>query len=96
MFGSTNHQLFPHAHSQPLSGSVFLCLSDGGVQIDAKCRALMPASDGGQPVRGLYAAGECTGGVHGFDRLGGNSLLECVVFGRTAGLEASRFAAEVR
>lgn len=34
------------------------------------------------PVRGLYAAGEVTGGVHGANRLGGSSLLECVVFGR--------------
>lgn len=39
-------------------------------------------------IGGLYAAGECTGGVHGGDRLAGNSLLECVVFGRTAGVSA--------
>lgn len=39
-------------------------------------------------ITGLYAAGECTGGVHGGDRLAGNSLLECVVFGRTAGKSA--------
>ncbi|KPI86888.1 putative NADH-dependent fumarate reductase [Leptomonas seymouri] len=37
------------------------------------------------PIRGLYGAGEVTGGVHGGNRLGGNSLLECVVFGRIAG-----------
>lgn len=37
------------------------------------------------PLVGLYAAGEVTGGVHGGDRLAGNSLLECVVFGRIAG-----------
>ena len=37
----------------------------------------------------LFAAGECTGGVHGADRLGGNSLLECVVFGRIAGRRAA-------
>ena len=36
-------------------------------------------------VRGLYAAGEVTGGVHGGNRLAGNSLLECCVFGRIAG-----------
>jgi succinate dehydrogenase/fumarate reductase flavoprotein subunit len=35
-------------------------------------------------VPGLYAAGEVSGGVHGANRLGGNSLLECVVFGRVA------------
>merc|ERR1719352_1256361 len=40
-------------------------------------------------VRGLYAAGEATGGVHGENRLGGNSLLECVVFGRLAGQRAA-------
>lgn len=45
---------------------------------DAKYRKL-------RPIRGLFAAGEVTGGVHGENRLGGNSLLECVVFGRLAG-----------
>ena len=36
-------------------------------------------------IRGLFAAGEVTGGVHGNNRLAGNSLLECCVFGRIAG-----------
>ena len=36
-------------------------------------------------ISGLYAAGEASGGVHGENRLGGNSLLECVVFGRRVG-----------
>mmetsp|Transcript_8536 Transcript_8536/g.19106 ORF Transcript_8536/g.19106 Transcript_8536/m.19106 type:complete len:1257 (+) Transcript_8536:92-3862(+) len=40
-------------------------------------------------IRGLFAAGEVTGGVHGGNRLGGNSLLECVVFGRIAGQRAA-------
>merc|ERR1719253_555670 len=40
-------------------------------------------------VRRLFAAGECTGGVHGGNRLGGNSLLECVVFGRLCGNRAA-------
>merc|ERR1712216_330061 len=35
-------------------------------------------------IPGLYAAGEIAGGVHGNNRLGGNSLLDCVVFGRVA------------
>eukprot|EP00467_Chlorarachnion_reptans_P005239 CAMPEP_0114487064 /NCGR_PEP_ID=MMETSP0109-20121206/560_1 /TAXON_ID=29199 /ORGANISM="Chlorarachnion reptans, Strain CCCM449" /LENGTH=506 /DNA_ID=CAMNT_0001663291 /DNA_START=82 /DNA_END=1599 /DNA_ORIENTATION=- len=39
----------------------------------------------GHPIKGLYAAGEVTGGVHGKNRLVGNSLLECVVFGRISG-----------
>eukprot|EP00986_Skeletonema_menzelii_P002502 scaffold678_cov146-Skeletonema_menzelii.AAC.10 len=40
-------------------------------------------------IRNLFAAGEVTGGVHGGNRLGGNSLLECVVFGRIAGERAA-------
>ena len=36
-------------------------------------------------VPGLFAAGEVAGGVHGANRLGGSSLLGCVVFGRVAG-----------
>lgn len=36
------------------------------------------------PIKGLWAAGEVTGGIHGDNRLGGSSLLECVVFGRIA------------
>ncbi|KAG2431337.1 hypothetical protein HYH02_013327 [Chlamydomonas schloesseri] len=40
-------------------------------------------------IGGLYAAGEVSGGVHGHNRLGGNSLLECVVYGRVAGRAAA-------
>lgn len=40
-------------------------------------------------VKGLYAIGEVTGGLHGYNWLGGNSLLECVVFGRIAGAHAA-------
>jgi succinate dehydrogenase / fumarate reductase flavoprotein subunit len=40
-------------------------------------------------VPGLYAAGEVTAGVHGANRLGGNSLVECIVFGRRAGAAAA-------
>lgn len=45
----------------------------------------------GAPIRGLWAAGEVTGGLHGQNRLGGSSLLECVVFGRIAGDGAAAF-----
>ncbi|RZT85841.1 succinate dehydrogenase / fumarate reductase flavoprotein subunit [Pseudonocardia sediminis] len=61
--------------------------SMGGVRVDPETHA----SD----VEGLYAVGECASGVHGANRLGGNSLGECVVFGRTVGREAARFSAEV-
>eukprot|EP00438_Fugacium_kawagutii_P006677 Skav219089 [mRNA] locus=scaffold1574:93824:96882:+ [translate_table: standard] len=43
------------------------------------------------PIPGLYAAGEVAGGVHGNNRLGGNSLLDCVVFGRVAGKAAAKY-----
>merc|ERR1711998_53264 len=42
-------------------------------------------------IGGLYAGGEVAGGVHGSNRLGGNSLLDCVVFGRVSGRRAARF-----
>merc|ERR1712070_684683 len=42
------------------------------------------------PIHGLYAAGEAAGGIHGNNRLGGNSLLDCVVFGRVSGRHAAQ------
>ena len=46
-------------------------------------------------VEGLYAVGECATGVHGANRLGGNSLAECLVFGRIVGAEAGRWSTEL-
>ena len=43
-------------------------------------------------LKGLYAAGECAAGLHGANRLGGNSLGDLLVFGRRAGLAAAQFA----
>ncbi len=48
--------------------------------------------DGSTPVKGLYAGGEVSGGVHGKNRLMGNSLLDYNVFGRRAGVAAARHA----
>jgi succinate dehydrogenase/fumarate reductase flavoprotein subunit len=45
-------------------------------------------------IPGLYAAGEVTGGVHGENRLGGNSLMDVLVFGRIAGKNAALYAKE--
>jgi succinate dehydrogenase/fumarate reductase flavoprotein subunit len=44
-----------------------------------------------QVIKGLYVAGEAAGGIHGNNRLGGNSLLDCVVFGRVAGRAACKY-----
>ena len=47
---------------------------------------------GATPVRGLYAAGEVAGGMHGANRLGGNSLMETITYGRRAGSHAGQDA----
>ena len=47
-------------------------------------------------VQGLYAVGEVTSGVHGANRLGGNSLAEVLVFGRRAGQSAAEFSANIK
>jgi fumarate reductase flavoprotein subunit len=49
------------------------------------------------PLAGLYAAGECaSNGVHGANRLGSNSLVDIIVFGKLAGIEAAQFARSVQ
>lgn len=64
-----------------VSPAVHFCM--GGVEIDEKGRAALP---------GLFAAGEVVWGVHGANRLGGNALTECAVFGALAGQSASEYA----
>lgn len=45
----------------------------------------------GSAIEGLYAAGEVAGGIHGLNRLGGSSLLDCVVFGRVTGAATAKY-----
>lgn len=59
----------------------------GGVVIDEAGQTSLP---------GLFAAGEVAGGMHGANRMGGNALSECVVFGALAGREAARYATRGR
>ncbi len=60
----------------------------GGIPTDRFGRVLVPHGTGEEAVPGLYAAGECACvSVHGANRLGGNSLLDILVFGRAAGLD---------
>ena len=54
----------------------------GGITIDLSTRVL---DTNGNPISGLYAAGEITGGIHGANRLGGNAVVDTVVFGKLAG-----------
>ena len=53
----------------------------GGLTIDTAGHVM--AADGGK-IDGLYAAGEVTGGIHGGNRLGGNAVVDTVVFGKLA------------
>ena len=57
--------------------------SMGGVVVDIKCRT---------KIKGLFAVGEVISQIHGANRLGGNSLLDTIVFGKIAGEEAARLA----
>ncbi len=58
----------------------------GGIRVDGDTQM--------STVEGLFAAGECAGGMHGANRLGGNSLSDLLVFGKRAGEHAAKFAGE--
>lgn len=58
----------------------------GGLAIDTNAQV---TTDDGTPIANLFAAGECTGGVQGANRLGGNSFTDIIVFGRIAGQSAA-------
>jgi len=60
---------------------------NGGIKIN---------TDGATTVSGLFAAGECEGGVHGRNRLIGNSTLDLFVFGRRAGRAAAQYAKKIK
>src|SRR5450631_945789 len=59
----------------------------GGIEVDADTQM--------SRVPGLYAAGEVSGGMHGANRLGGNSLSDLLVFGKRAGEDAAAYAAKL-
>jgi succinate dehydrogenase / fumarate reductase flavoprotein subunit len=60
----------------------------GGIRVDGDTQM--------STVQGLYACGECAAGLHGANRLGGNSLSDLLVFGKRAGEHAAQFAREQR
>ncbi len=62
----------------------------GGIKIDTDTEVI---DTEGNPIPGLFAAGETTGGVHGGNRIGGNAVCDFVVFGRIAGAQAAAYAA---
>ncbi len=81
------HKMYSRVGIDPAQDPVLvfptLHYMNGGIIIDEKAQTT---------VKGLFAAGETTGGVHGKNRLMGNSILDYLVFGRIAGIHAARFA----
>lgn len=79
-----------------LSGAPFYAIkiapgihySMGGVKINSNSEVL---NKEGKPIPGLYAAGEVTGGLHGNNRIGGNSVVDIVIFGRQAGIKSAEY-----
>ena len=61
----------------------------GGIRINVNSQALAASGD---PIPNLYAVGECAGGIHGSNRLGGNAIADIMTFGRNAGLHAAENA----
>lgn len=90
-FGKKFHQNF-HMRQGPYYSSLMapvLHYTMGGVEISPDAQILHKGT--GVPIPGLFAAGEIAGGVHGANRLGGSSLLGCVVYGRVAGDSAAAY-----
>ena len=77
----------PDFKKRPFSIAPAVHFFMGGVEIDERAQTAIP---------GLFAAGEVTSGVHGANRVGGNALTECIVFGEIAGEAAARYAMEAR
>jgi len=74
------HRFDIDIRKQPMLVYPTLHYQNGGVEINNKCETNIP---------GLYVAGEVSGGVHGRNRLMGNSQLDIIVFGKRAGLNAA-------
>ena len=72
-------------HQRPFLGSPAVHFFMGGVEIDEKGATSLP---------GLFAAGEVAWGIHGANRLGGNALTECAVFGIIGGQSAAEYVRE--
>jgi len=91
----TGKKLFPNAPYDPKDKYVVGVVTPlvhyvmGGILINEKAEA---QHQKGHSIPGLFAAGETAGGVHCKNRLAGNSLVDCVVFGRVAGQSASAYA----
>ena len=83
------------SNSEPLDNPPYFCVrlwpkvhyTMGGILINSKAQVIDLTN---QPMKGFYAAGEVTGGVHGACRLGSCAIADCLVFGRIAGKNAAK------
>lgn len=89
-FGRSLRKLHPLTYgpwyAAEMTPRVHHCM--GGIMTDPQGRALDAATQ--KPIPGLFAAGECAGGVHGACRIGACAILDCLVMGRLAGAVASK------
>lgn len=65
----------------------------GGVRINTNAEVL---GKNGRPIKGLYVAGEITGGIHGANRIGENAVADITVFGKIAGENAATYSKSVK
>jgi len=77
------YDLVLRGSSQKLKMQVTAHFAMGGIIIDTEART---------NIAGLFASGECTGGLHGANRLAGSALVDCAVFGFRAGANAAKYA----
>eukprot|EP00191_Tetraselmis_sp_GSL018_P004445 CAMPEP_0177621148 /NCGR_PEP_ID=MMETSP0419_2-20121207/27400_1 /TAXON_ID=582737 /ORGANISM="Tetraselmis sp., Strain GSL018" /LENGTH=199 /DNA_ID=CAMNT_0019120985 /DNA_START=51 /DNA_END=650 /DNA_ORIENTATION=+ len=91
-------KVFPHGPMNP-DGQIYVMkvtpvihYTMGGLAIDDRAQVL---GKSGEPIPKLLAAGEVTGGLHGANRLAGNSLMDCTVFGRISGQQAVRIISSI-
>ena len=80
-------EFFPNFPSEAFETIPACHYSNGGIRINERCETI---------VAGLYAAGECQGGVMGANRLSGNAVTECVVWGTRAGRYAAEYATRTK
>eukprot|EP00906_Rhabdomonas_costata_P034644 RCo048726 len=88
-FPSVPFKMDDKFHVSIVTPIVHYCMA--GIEVNAEGSVI---DKKGNVIQGLFAAGECAGGVHGANRLGGNSLLDCVVYGRVCGDSAARYLLE--
>lgn len=74
------------SYQHPVSILFLFGSNSGGLTINTDAEVL---NEDGTAIKGLYAAGEVTGGIHGGNRVGGNAIADIMVFGRIAGKNAA-------